>query len=448
MKKSKLTRVTLNFCLSLVVFFISTINGRCALEINVTQGTIAQIPIAITDFAIDNVNDDNLKNFTDVIRSDLKNCGLFSLINPQAFIQTQDTLQDKPHFSEWRLINADNLVTGKIKQASDGHLRIEFRLFDVVQEIQIEGQALSGLGRDWRRIAHKVADAIYERLTGEKGYFDTKIIYVARQKMGIKRSERLAIMDQDGANNKYITAGDTLVLTPRFSPNLASIAFMDFKTRTPRVYLMNLLNNQKTLMGNFPGMTFAPRFSNDGTRLVMSFARSGMTSIYELNLVSHTINQLTFDPIIDTSPCYSPDDQQIAFNSDRSGRTQIYIMPAKGGEAKRITFGQGSYRTPVWSPRGDYIAFTKMFQGRFYIGVIRPDGTGERLLTQGYMIESPSWSPNGRVILYTREDRGHHAQLWSIDLTGINDRHIPTETGAMHGCWSPFMPQPKSASTQ
>lgn len=413
-----------------------------ALEIDVTSGNLQPTPIAIPNFFEGSgASSEMCQKITEVIVNDLKNSGLFAPIDPKAFIQDAASLQGGPHFSEWRLIHADTLVSGKVENAGDGNIRVEFRLFDVVREVQIEGKAFSGPEKDWRRMAHKVADAIYKRITTDEGYFDTKIIYVARTQQGKKRSERLAVMDQDGANNQYITEGASLVLTPRFSPDMNSITYIDFgPTKVARVYVMNLKTRQRMLMGDFKGMTFAPRFSPDGNKLVMSYAENGITSIFEFDLANKKIRRLTQDPVIDTSPCYSPDGSRIVFNSDRAGQTQLYVMPASGGSPERISFGSGSYRTPVWSPRGDLIAFTKIARGQFYIGVMRPDGSGERLIAQGYVVESPSWAPNGRMLIYTKEEKRGSPKLCVIDVTGHNERDLNTPQGAVHGSWSPLIP--------
>lgn len=421
----------------LALIFMTGIS-HAALELNVTQGTISPVPIAITPFLDENGGDLG-ERISQVIHDDLKNCGLFEPINRQAFIQNAASLQAGPHFSEWRLINADNLVIGKV-QNNGGKVRVEFRVFDVVREAQIEGRALSAEDKDWRRVAHKIADAIYERITGDKGYFDSRIIYVARTQQGKKRAERLAVMDQDGANHYYLTNGNSLVMTPRYSPNMQTITYIDFASKVPKVYLLNMTSRQRVLMGNFPGMTFAPQFSPNGEQLVMSFARDGQTNLYDLNLVTHSIRKLTNDPVIDTSPSFSPDGTKVAFNSDRSGQPQLYIMDAGGHNIERISFGPGTYRSPVWSPRGDYIAFIKMYKGEFYVGLIRPDGTGERLLTRGYILDTPCWSPNGRVILFSREEKTGPATLCTIDITGYNERKLTTPVAAIQGSWSPLIP--------
>lgn len=432
-KRSFIYLATLSFLL-----IHTTINNHAfaALDIKITQGHIDPIPVAIPDIVSEDEKGIAIaKTIHDIILADLKNCGLFQLIPASSHIQDSQSLLSHPKYPEWRLIKADNVVSSRIL-IKNKQVRVEFRIFDTVREVQIEGKAMTGQLDDVRRIAHKVADAIYERLVGDQGYFDTQVVYVSRTQKGIQRQERLAIMDYDGQNHFYLTDGKNLVLSPRFSPNQQFITYMDFAKNQPRVYIYDRGTKRTTLIGNFPGMTFAPSFSNDGKRMVMSFSNRGNTSLFEMNLETLKIKRLTFEPVIDTSPCYSPDDQNIVFESDRSGQTQLYLMDTAGGSAKRISFGSGSYRTPTWSPRGDMIAFTKIWRGEFYIGIMRTDGSGERLITKGYLVEGPAWSPNGRVLMYTRDDRRGSPQLYTIDITGFNEKRVPTPNMALQASWS------------
>ena len=425
------------------LILIGTVFGLKAeeLTIDVTQGTIAPMPIAINSFYGASPELANLgTQISSIVSADLKGCGLFKPLDPSSFVQTLDSLrQQGPRFGDWRLINTQTLVKGDITLMNDGRFRVEFRLNDVIAENQMEGLAFMATAQDYRRVAHKIADAIYKRITGDEGYFDTKIAYVSQTGPSTKRIKRLAIMDQDGANHRFLSTGQSLVLTPRFSPKAQEIAYIDFNHIQPKVYMMNLSSGQRQLLGNFKGMTFAPHFSPDGSSVIMSFAAGGRTSLYNMNLGTRAIARITEGAQIDTSPCYSPDGNQIVFNSDRGGSAQLYVMPARGGDAERISFGKGSYRTPVWSPRGDWITFTKLSKGSFYIGVMKPDGSGERLLAQGYVIDDPCWSPNGRVIMFTRLERTGKSRMYAVDLTGYNERVIPTPTDAAGGCWSPLI---------
>jgi TolB protein len=418
------------------------------LRVDITQGKIEPLPIAIPDFfGATETGTEYGRNIARVVADDLERSGLFRPIDARAFIQSAASLRLRPRFGDWRLINAQALVVGRAARRQDGQLRIEFRLWDVFGEAQLTGSALSTRPGNWRRIAHIIADAIYKRITGEDGYFDTRVVYVAEHGPKNRRIKRLAIMDQDGANHRFLTSGNQLVLTPRFSPTEQAITYLAYVDGIPRVYLYNIDTQQREMIGTFRGMTFSPRFSPDGNRVIMSMAEDGNSEIYTMDLRTRRVRRLTNHPSIDTSPSYSPNGEQVVFNSDRGGSQQIYIMDSGGGNVRRISFGSGRYATPVWSPRSDMIAFTKMRQGIFSIGVMRPDGSGERLLADGFLVEGPTWSPNGRVIMFFRQARGRgkgasEPRLYSIDLTGYNEREIPTPIAASDPAWSP----PKPAS--
>ena len=406
-------------------------------EIDVTQGNVQPLPIAITDFQ----SSDGLgKQISDVVSADLARSGLFKPIDKAAFIQTGLTTDQSPNFGDWTTINAQALVVGRVTPEADGRLRVAFRLWDTFAGQQLDGQQFYTNPENWRRVAHIIADAIYQRLTGEKGYFDTRIVFVSESGPKEKRVKRLAIMDQDGANVRFLTDGSDLVLTPRFSPNRQEVTYMSFGNGQPRVYLLQLETGQREIVGNFPGMTFSPRFSPDGQKVVMSLQQEENANIYAMDLRSRATTRLTNTAAIDTSPSYSPDGQRIVFESDRGGRQQLYTMNADGSNQQRISFGEGAYSTPVWSPRGDLIAFTKQVGGQFQIGVMRPDGSGERILTSGFHNEGPTWAPNGRVVMFFRDQQGGGGpHLFSIDLTGYNEHQVPTPGYASDPAWSPLL---------
>ena len=411
------------------------------IEIDITQGNVQPMPIALPDFLGDGREAQLGKDITAVIAADLKRSGLFQPLDQASYIEKIASIDASPNFAEWRVINAQALVTGRVTKQSDGRLRADFRLWDVYAGEQMLGQQFFTSPDNWRRVAHIIADAIYERLTGEKGYFDTRIVFVDETGGKDKRVKRLTIMDQDGANVRYLTRGNDLVLTPRFSPSTQDLTYMSFAGGEPRVYLLNIETGQREIVGNFPGMTFSPRFSPDGQRVIMSLQQGGNANIYTMDLRSRTTTRLTDTAAIDTAPCYSPDGGQIAFESDRGGAQQIYVMSADGSGQRRISFGSGSYSTPVWSPRGDLIAFTKRVGGKFQIGVMRTDGSGERILTEGFHNEGPTWAPNGRVLMFFRDTPGANGgpQLWTIDLTGYNEQRITTPSFGSDPAWSPLI---------
>jgi|TARA_B100001093_G_scaffold309084_1_gene294902 TolB protein len=422
------------------------------IEVDITRGNLDPLPIAVSPLHVDTQSDNyqevKVKQLGDLISSvvekNFKSTGLFNPLNKDAFVQKPDIAHLKPRFEDWSLITAQALVTGKIL-IKDEKLKVEFRLWDVAANKEMIALAFTTTPSNWRRVAHIISDKIYERLTGETGYFDTRIIYVSETGDKTQRVKKLAIMDQDGENTKYLTLGNELVLTPRFNPTNQLVTYMSYFRNLPRVYLLDIETGIQEVVGNFPGMTFAPRFSPDGKKIIMSFAKDGNSDIYTMNIESRLVERITEDSSIDTSPSFSPDGKYICFNSDRSGLQQIYTMKSDGTGVKRISFGSGIYGTPVWSPRGDLIAFTKMRAGKFYIGVMRSDGTGERLLTENFYQEAPSWSPNGRLLVFYRETKsgkdgsGFSAKLWSIDITGYNERQLKTETDASDPSWSSLL---------
>ncbi|NQV47526.1 MAG: Tol-Pal system protein TolB [Rhodospirillaceae bacterium] len=417
------------------------------LRIDITRGTVEPLPVAITDFVGQSRGEQEFgRDIAGVIAADLERSGLFQPIDKRSFIQSSQALSTLPRFGDWRVINAQALVQGRTQLVSDGRLRVEFRLWDVFAEQQMVGLAFFTTPDNWRRVAHIVADAIYKRVTGENGYFDTRIVYISESGPLDQRRKRLAIMDQDGKNHRFLTDGGTLVLTPRFSPTLQEITYLSYYGNKPRVYVFNIDSGRQEVLGEFPGMTFAPRFSADGKSVIMSMAKDGNSEIYTMNLGTRVVKRLTNHSGIDTSPSYSPDGKQIVFNSDRGGSQQLYVMGANGGSAKRISHGKGRYATPVWSPRGDLVAFTKFTGGRFYIGVMYPDGSGERLLAEDFLVEAPTWAPNGRVLMFFRQQpskedgSGGGSRLFSIDLTGENEREVVTPEDASDPAWSPLIP--------
>ncbi len=412
-----------------------------ALQVDVTSGNVQPLPIAIPDFIAQQQTDAQAgANIAGVVRADLERSGLFKPLDPKSYIEAIRDINVPPNFANWRVISAQGLVTGQVSAQPDGRLRVDFRLWDVYGGTQMLGLQYFTTPENWRRIAHMISDQIYERITGEKGYFDTRIVFISESGSALNRRKRLAVMDEDGANPIFLTKGEYLVLTPRFNPTAQMIAYMSYIAGKPRVYLFDLETGRQQMLGNFPNMTFSPRFSPDGNKVVMTLEQGGNSDIYVLDLRSRAVSRLTTDPSIDTSPSFSPDGRQITFESDRGGSQQIYVMNADGSNQRRISFGSGKNGTPVWSPRGDLIAFTKQSGGAFRIGVMGPDGSGERIITDGWEDEGPTWAPNGRVLMYTRSERGGRgSSIWSVDVTGRNERRVSTPGGASDPAWSPLI---------
>jgi TolB protein len=428
--------------LILILFSFQTNKTFAALEIDLTEGNIKPLPIAISFVRdIQNKDEDLGINISKVIASDLAGSGLFYPINPKAFLEEIVSLDKKPNFNSWRVINTESLLTAQVYYEENDRFRIQYELWDVVAEkALIERELFTSINK-WRSVAHVIADAVYARLTGESGYFDTKIAFIAESGSKINRIKRLAIMDQDGYNPRLLTTGNDLVLTPRFSPNSEDLVYLSYRNGQPQVYIYNVDSNQTYVVGSFPGMSFAPRFSPDGMKIMMSLQEGVGSNIFEMNLSSFEKRRLTNTSDINTAPSYSPDAKNIVFESDKSGTQQLYVMDSQGNNVRRISYGTGSYSTPVWSPRGDYIAFTKISKGRFMIGIMFADGSGERIITDGYHNEGPTWAPNGRVLMFFRESPGEKggAMIYSVDVTGYNERLIDTPGFASDPSWSALL---------
>ncbi len=407
----------------------------------VRGGTVEPINIAIAPFLAGAGSEDVAATVAGVIANNLARSGYFNPLPPESFIERISDFEQQPNFMSWRQVQARGLVTGQVF-SEGGKLRVSFKLYDVNTGNLLAGQSLAASPKVVRRLAHRISDQIYKALTGFDGYFDTRIVFVDESGPKATRIKKLAIMDQDGFNPRTLPVSGDLLLTPRFSPTANEVTFMSFGSGTPRVFIYNIDTNQKEIVGDFPNMSFAPRYSPDGNRIIMSLQSDdgAYSNLFEMNLQTRQLHQLTNVSAINTAPSYSPDGASIAFESDRGGSQQIYVMPAGGGEAQRISFGKGRYSTPVWSPDGQWIAFTKNANGKFAIGVMRPNGQGERVLTEGYHNEGPTWSPNSRVIMFFRESGGGEnggPQLYSVDVTGYNEQRVPTPEFASDPAWSP-----------
>ena len=431
----------------ITIFLFSSFKVH-ALEVTLTQGSVKPTPIDVTELYSNNSQLIKVgKNISTVISDNLERSGLFLPIDKRSFIQDNQSLSNKPRFEDWKLIKAQHLVSGKIS-SNNGKISVEFRLYDVFQQKQIVGKKYETNEKNWRRVAHIISDSIFKNITGEGGYFDTRIVYVAETGPKENKQKRLAIMDQDQSNHRFLTDGSYLVLTPRFSPNSQKITYMSYVNRNnPRVYIFDIETGKQEIVGEFPGMTFAPRFSPDGNQIVMSYTdpEIGNSEIYILDLKTRISKRVTNNSSIDVSASFSPDGKKIVFNSDRSGRRHLYVSDNNGKNIKRISREAGSYYTPVWSPRGDMIAFTKQEGGQFYIGVMEVDGSNERMIAKSFHVEGPTWAPNGRFLMYFKEERtaedgsGGESSLYSIDLTGFNERKVITPLGGSDPAWSPLM---------
>lgn len=430
-----------------LTFFVAAVPASQAqngpLRIEITDGVIEPLPYAVPDFVAETGGMEEIaRDIARVVAADLNGTGLFREIPASAFISTITNFSSPVQYSDWKAINAQALISGAVSMDNNGNLAVKFRVYDVFSGQELgSGLRFRGTRDGWRRIAHKVADAVYSRITGESGYFDSRVVYVSETGPKNDRKKRLAIMDYDGANLQFLTDSRAIVLAPRFSPTGDRVLYTSYETGFPRVFILDVGSVTRRVLEDQPGtMSFAPRFSPDGENVVFSITEGGNTDIYLMNIASGQRTRLTNAPSIETAPSFSPDGKRIVFESDRSGSQQLYIMSAEGGPAERISFGQGRYGTPVWSPRGDLIAFTKQNRGRFHIGVMRVDGSEERLLTASFLDEGPTWSPNGRVIMFTRETQGANgsASLYSVDVSGRNLKPVRTQGGGSDPSWSPL----------
>jgi TolB protein len=417
-----------------------TAAAQAQLKGTVQGGQIDPLPIAISPFIADGEAAEVAETVAGIIANDLGGTGYFNPLPPDSFIEQINNFEQEPRYSDWRQIQSKALVVGQAVNVG-GKVQVSFKLYDVNAQTLRAGQTFAANPKNARRIAHRIADMIYKELTGYEGYFDTRVVFIDESGPKDKRVKKLAIMDQDGHNPRTLPVSGDLLLTPRFSPTSMELTFMSFASGVPRVYIYNIETQQKEIVGDFPNMSFAPRYSPDGLRVVMSLqSDDGRDSnIFELDLRSRQLRQLTEAPAINTAPSYSPDGSQIAFESDRGGSQQIYVMGADGSGQNRISFSEGRYSTPVWSPDGKWIAFTKQAGGKFAIGVMAPDGSGERILTEGYHNEGPTWSPNSRVVMFFRESGGEGGgpQLYSVDISGYNEKRVETPGFASDPAWSP-----------
>jgi len=434
-------------CLSIVfmVFFVSIVHAE--LKVDIVAGGTDPISIAVQKFQVTgNVSNNEAKMLRDVVEKDLKSTGLFRIVNHDAFPEYVK-MSDMPNFKSWMAIKTQALVQANIIVQSKDKYKLEFYLWDVTGKEQIEAQSLVASKKSVRRLAHIMADAIYERLTGEVGYFDTQIVFIAETGPVTKRIKRMAIIDQDGYGLRYLSDKNTFVMSPHFSPNMASVVFLSYRDDDPMIWTLDLETGEQKRLGQFGGMNFSPRFSPDGNKIALSLVKNGVTNIYEYIFDTKELKQLTFGTSIDTSPSYSPDGKKMAFNSDRSGSQQIHVLDLETGKQQRITYGSGRYATPAWSPDGQFIAFTKLSDDTFYIGIMNPQGRHEKILAGGWFMESPSWAPGSRRLVYYETERSDDdleriSHIRSVDITGQNlyDIELPNDINGTEPTWSSMLP--------
>lgn len=426
----------------LVIGFVC--GARAELKVDIVAGATEPISIAVQKFEVaDGVRKKDAATIRQVIEDDLKRTGLFRIVDHNAFPEYVK-MDGLPNFQSWDAIKTKVLVQAELTSEPDDRYRLSFFVWDIAGREQIEAQSLVASKKSVRRLAHIMADAIYERLTGEVGYFDTQIVFIAETGPVNKRVKRMAIMDQDGYGMRYLSDENAFVMSPHFSPNMQTIVFLSYYNDDPMVWTLDLDTGEQRRLGQFGGMNFAPRFSPDGTKVAISLVKNGITHIYEYNIETKELRQLTFGNSINTSPSYSPDGKKMALNSDRSGRQQIYVLDLETGELERITYGAGRYATPAWSPDGQFIAFTKIADDTFYVGIMNPQGKNEKILAGGWFMEAPSWAPGSRRLVYYETERAiddveRISHIRSVDITGQNiyDIELPEGINGVEPTWSP-----------
>lgn len=404
-------------------------------EVEIDQGVLRPLQIAVVPFAGTHGSD-----ISNVVSANLKRSGFFEPLNPSSFIETGLTLANAPNFPQWTQIGAQAVLYGGVTTRGDGRLDVGFRLYDPYRQCQLVSYQFTATQEQWRRIAHKISDVIYQRMTGEAGFFDSRVIFVSEEGTQLNRINRLTIADQDGFNPTYLTQGDEVIMSPRFSLSQPDeITYVALGKDYSRIYLYNLTTGRRESLGEFDGQVLAPRFSNDGNKIAFSIIRGGNTDVYVMDLRSRQITRLTSDPGIDTSPSFSPDGSQIVFTSDRSGSARLYIMRSDGSGQRPISRGGGIYTAPSWSPTGNLIAFTKQGGGRFSTGVMNADGSGERILSSSYFEEGPNWAPNGRYVMFARQTPGGDTRLWTVDLSGRVVSQAGYNGRGTDPAWSPLL---------
>ena len=432
------SRVSLLVAFALAFSALAALKVHAAGDVYIHAGAnFKPVSIAVTPFAGEEPGD----KIGAVVTNDFARSIFLLPVNPASFPETIANPDVRPNLDAWKAANAQFVLTGRVLRPEGGRVTAQFRLWDVASGEQVAGEQYASEAANARRVAHMIADAVFSRVTGEKGFFDSRVVFVDESGPKDKRRKRLAVMDMDGSNVKYVGGGSDLVVTPRFSPSAPEVAYMSFGGADPKVTLLNIETGQREAVGNFPGMTFAPRFSPDGQQIVMSLSDGASANLYTMDLRSRETTRLTETSAIDTSPTFSPDGSQIAFESDRGGSQQIYVMSAAGGAAKRISFGEGKYSTPVWSPRGDLIAFTRIKNGSFGVGVMKPDGSGERILVEGFHNEGPTFAPNGLYLMFFRDSGGGGGgpKIYMTDIYGHGEFLVPTQNYASDPSWGPLM---------
>lgn len=404
------------------------LGAHAQLRVDISGTGAQQFPVAVADFSGDPAG----RLIAEVIRADLTRSGQFRLINTTG---SQLTIDSPIAYDEWRVRGADYVAYGTVTQTAEGKYEVKYRLADTINQSQLDGVAFDGTDRELRRIAHQIADRIYEKITGIPGVFATRIAYVLKQ----GNTYELQIADADGQNPQIALRSREPIISPAWSPDGGRLAYVSFESGKPVVYVHELATSKRVPVANFKGNNSAPAWSPDGQTLAVVLTRDGLSQIYLINAADGSnVRRLTRSPLIDTEPVFSPDGQSVFFTSDRSGRPQIYQIPVSGGEARRITFN-GEYNiTPRISPDGQSLLVVTRRDGQFRIALIDLATGNETLLTQGPDDQSPSFAPNGKQVLYAAKQGGRN-MLAGVSSDGRMRQTLSVLNGEIREpTWGPF----------
>ncbi len=412
-------------------------HARAALTIEITGGAEGALPIAVVPFGIEGQGLPP-EDISAIVTNNLKRSGRFAPL-PEKDLLARPHQGSEVNFRDWRALGSNYLVVGKVRAAPGGQYSVQFELLDVFRGARITGYTIHSGAQELRRTAHQISDIIYEKLTGQAGAFNTRIAYVIVSAIAPKQqSYALQVADADGHNPQTILTSKQPLLSPAWSPDGTRLAYLSFENKRAQIYIQEVASGKRELLTSFPGLNGAPAWSPDGTRLALTLSKDGNPEIYVMNLASKVLERLTSNPAIDTEPVWSPDGARIVFTSDRGGKPQLYMMSVTGGNAQRITF-EGDYNARGrYSPDGKLLAMVHGARGQYRIAVLDLETKALRVLTDRTLDESPSFAPNGAMIIYATNE-GSKGVLAAVSVDGrVRQRLLLTEGDVREAVWSPF----------
>lgn len=423
--------------LTAVLCLAASMPAAAILTIEITQGVDGGLPVAIVPFGGAG-KDRPPQDVAAIIEADLARSGRFAPLDKKLFV-SRPTELNQVIYKDWRIVKAEALVIGKVRPVDPGHWQVEFRLIDVYKEKQLAGYSFVVAGDRLRAVAHQISDIVYEKLTGEPGVFSTRIAYVTRERSARRFQYKLQIADSDGYSPVTVLNSVEPLMSPAWSPDGTRVAYVSFEQRRPILYLQNVVHGSRARLAEFDGINSAPAFAPDGSKIALTLSRDGNTEIYVMRLSDNALTRLTHNPAIDTEPSWSPDGREIVFTSDRSGRPQIYRMRADGSQVERVTF-EGEYNARAsYSPDGKMLTLVSGAQGRYHAALLHLQSSVLQVLTDTALDESPSFAPNGRLILYATERAGRGV-LASVSSDGRVRQLLKLQEGDVREpAWSPFI---------